>query len=438
MLGAALVVAVGVLAAMSWFDRPLDEATAAARMEAAIAAGDTVALGRLASRQCGALLNLDRRSCYEDYFVTLSGEGRVALALGALASLASRDKGVEADGHVYTHVVGIRAWKPGDDVSEVYASCNGLFQSGCYHGVIQAYLTDTTSGGADSTRVAEFCDLIATRSPGRWLRFQCVHGLGHGLEMVNNYELPTALAQCDWLKDSWDKSGCYGGAFMESAVASAPGGHHTASRVIGDAAPPGTEGAGAHDHGSHDAGPPAFAMRDPNDNLYPCTAVGPRYWPSCYQLQGGIILERVGYDWARAAAECDRAPADVRHHCYLSLGTNASGISVQDIEKSIRWCSNGDPGFQPWCFVGATKNFIDVTARPADGIRFCEAVPEGKNRRQCWVAVGEQIWVQNPEITARDTECGKIPGRADAEDCRYGAGILTVAPPGLPILPGVP
>lgn len=437
---ALTVVAVTVAATMAWifgrplFDRPLEAQEAAARIESATTAGDSVALGRLAKRQCQDRLGEDRQKCYEEYFLTLSGNGGVRLSLASLSVLASLDRNVQADGHVYTHIIGIKAWEPGRDVGAVFASCTGLFQSGCYHGVIQAYLTG--EGGLDSTRVQQLCDEVAQQSPGYLARFQCAHGLGHGLEMALNWNLPEALDGCDWLATAWDREACYGGAFMENAVASSSRGHHAPADALElTADQPHEEDHSGHDMGS---GPATFAMRDSADALYPCSIMADKYLQACYQLQGGILLDRTGYNWEAAAAECDQAPDYVRHLCYLSLGTNASGFTVQDTPRAIRYCSVGDPGYQPWCFLGVAKNYVDVTGRPEDGIGFCKKVPEGRSKRQCWVAIGEELLVlHTDDREVREQICGTIPGGGQ-EDCRYGAGLLSQAPEGLPILPGTP
>lgn len=437
---AALVgLALALAAGCSGSKPPLDADSLRARMDQLATAGDTVRLASLAKDQCAPVSGEDRQKCYEDYFVALAGKNRVRVALGALASLGTRDRQVEADGHVYTHVIGITAWRPGDDVAAIFAGCSGLFQSGCYHGVIQAYLT--REGGVDSATVAGLCDVLQGKPPSQWLRFQCVHGLGHGLEMTLNWDLPRSLTACDWLASAWDRDGCYGGAFMENAVASMPGGgHHTSARVIAENA----NADGHSDHGEHtgheghmpDPAAITFRMRDSTDALYPCTVVDVRYQATCYLLQGGIILQGVKYDFAKAARECDRAPADLRENCYLSLGTSASGATVRNTRKVIGYCSKGDPRYQPWCFVGAVKNYIDVTANPDDGVAFCREVPAGRNRRQCYVAVGEHLTVLNwNDRSARERACVKMPADG-VEECRYGAGLLAAAPPGLPIRPG--
>ena len=372
--------------------------------------GDTVALAKQAAAACDPVAAADRQNCYEDYFVKLARSDRVHLALGALATLAADNHDIERDGHSYTHVIGIRAWHTGADVATIFRSCTGLFQSGCYHGVVQAYLAD--GGKLDSARAVELCDKIAPNEADRWLRFQCVHGLGHGFEMGNNWDLPSALKGCDWLKGSWDRNSCYGGAFMENADASMPSGHHASMHALS---------AGAPMDSSMHMQKITFKMRDSADALYPCDSVSERYQYACYQLQGGLILTRVRGDFAKATTECDKAPPIPRSQCYLSLGTNASGMSVRNTKQAIAWCSNGDPGYQPFCFVGVAKNFIDVTSKPDDGIEFCKAVSGEGNRMQCFTAVGEEMAVLfATDLEARAKACSSVPTDREA-DCRRGA-----------------
>jgi hypothetical protein len=399
----------------------------AQQIEAAATRGDTVALARLAERSCDVSGADKRRSCYEQWFLSLASHNRVTLALGALAELGSRNHEVERDGHGYTHIIGIRSWKPGDDVAQAFRACNGLYQSGCYHGVIQAYLTAT--GTLDSTRAVGLCDVITPKADEQWLRFQCVHGLGHGFDMIDNWNLPQALKRCDWLGTSWDRNSCYGGAFMENAVASMPGGHHMAMDAL-TATTPGDSMAGMamDDHGGmdHQDHMPnlktiTYRMRDSADALYPCDALDSIYGFSCFEMQGGLILDRVHGDFARAAAECDKATPIFRTQCYLSLGTNASGMTVRNIKQTIEKCSHGDPGYQPYCFVGAVKNFVDVTAKPQDGFDFCREVPAGPNQMQCYIAVGEEIDVLWPADAKERSHRCEAAGLAGEKWCRVGA-----------------
>lgn len=402
------------------------------KMEQLAASGDTAGLAKLAARQCsGGEVDSSRR-CYEDYFLALAKGERVRLALGALERLGRDEKQVANDGHGYTHVIGIRAYKPGDDVAAKFRSCTGLFQSGCYHGVIQSWFTSTPT--IDSARANELCNLIAADPADRWLRFQCVHGLGHGFEMVWNWDLPKALTGCDMLISSWDRESCYGGAFMENAVAAQTGNHHTSVHALQTSAADekmDMSGGESHAHGGHapDTKTITFKMLDSTDALYPCSIVDSKYHRSCYELQGGIILRRSNRDWDKAMRTCDLAPVVVRGSCYLSIGTMTSGMTIGHDANAIEHCTHGDPAFQPQCFVGVVKNRIDITAQAKDGTDFCKKVPAGANRSQCFFAVGQQIAVlHSVDFPARAKDCRLAAPEGEGE-CRVGAVLEDVVKP---------
>jgi hypothetical protein len=96
--------------------------------------------------------------------------------------------------------------------------------------------------------------------------------------MAWNWDLPRSLKGCDWLPTTWDRESCYGGVFMENAVASMPGGHHAPKRVLAQSdgrtdGPSDSAGGGTEDHSEHAnhgdaAAPIPFKMRDSADVLY--------------------------------------------------------------------------------------------------------------------------------------------------------------------------
>ncbi|MEP6590672.1 MAG: hypothetical protein ABJC19_05775 [Gemmatimonadota bacterium] len=427
----ALLVPLFLLTSSACGQSKLSTTEATSRMEQLATAGDTAGLASLARTQCRTADADSSRQCYEDYFLALAKGERVRLSLGALERLGKSDPQVERDGHSYTHVIGIRAWKPGDDVSDRFRSCTGLYQSGCYHGVIQSWFTQ--SGTIDSARANELCNLIAPDPADRWLRFQCVHGLGHGFEMVWNWELPKALTGCDWLVSRWDRESCYGGAFMENAVAAVTGPHHTSAHALQASAKDAAVGMEGMEHAhAPDTKTITFKMIDSTDALYPCSILSAQYLRSCYELQGGVILRHSNRDWSAAAATCDRAPLGVRSACYQSMGTMTAGMTVGDDRAAAADCAHGDPGYQPFCFSGVVKNRIDVTANPKDGIAFCRVIPMGANRTQCYVAVGQQISVlHSVNLGARATACAEA-GREGEGECRVGANLDDTVKPVTP------
>jgi hypothetical protein len=401
----------------------------------AAAAGDSLALAGKAFNRCRFLRDTAKSDCYEEILLTLVKERRIRLAMGTLARIGELDGDVRRHGHDYSHVIGINAWRPGQDIGEAYEQCTELFQSGCYHGVIQVYLT---AQGISDTTVPELCNSIPSARDVLFLRFQCVHGLGHGMVMLHQAHLPKALAGCDLLLSAWDRDSCYGGAFMEFILTGRGQSHgehaaHVAAELAA-ADTSGGRGQAAHDtadeHAGHDMPADTFAIRRPGDLLYPCNVLGDKYQRACYAMQAGIMVESVGLDFRRIAEGCDRAPEPWLPTCYQGIGTYVSGTTVRDPAAAVKECGLGRVEYQPWCYIGVVKNFIDVTARPEDGLEFCGMAELPANRAACYVAIGEQVSVLRSWNLEREEFCTTVPAEAKAA-CRFGAGLTDEPPPGL-------
>jgi hypothetical protein len=377
-------------------------------------------------------------ACQEQALLTLLDDRGVAESMATAERMGDLNDVVRREGHIYAHAIGLAAYDGADRVGEVFESCTASYQSGCYHGVIQSYFADATEmrggAGVSAESVNELCADHRAAGGSRWLLFQCAHGIGHGVTTLYAHDLPRGLAACDLIADDWERSACYGGAFMENVVqATAP--HHTVGRP--DVQAISHDGTG-HDEAGHDAGghaarerdqhaghamEPAFPPLDPDDPLYPCNVLEDRYLLSCYQMQTSAILFFNGGDVAATAAICAGAPELYRITCYQSLGRDISALTLQDHEAAIELCDLAGPTHQYDCQSGYVKNVIDVTAEAADGFEFCRAVREAEGRALCNMAVGEQIWVLATDESRREALCEGADA-AHIEQCRRGAGLV--------------
>lgn len=400
-------------------------------LPSSMAPGDSLLLAERAHQRCRLLQGTQRSACYEAILLALVEQGEVRLAMTTLSRLGTLDDFVPRHGHDFTHVVGINAWAPGKDVGAIFDQCTELYQSGCYHGVVQAYLD---ANGTDSAVVVGLCGLVPSTHTNLWLRFQCVHGLGHGLVQTRSMQLPKALGGCDLLGDSWDRESCYGGAFMEFIVGGRGQSHHPhhSTRASTTVAAASHEDHAAADHAGHEehqghgdhAAVPSdsFKVRDRSDPLYPCSVLETRYQRSCYGMQAGIIIETTGADFGKIAAACDQAPPGMRAWCYQGIGTYVSGFTTRNTSKSIELCSLGNPKYRAWCFVGVAKNYIDVTADPEDGIQFCRRINDHAVSVNCYVAVGEELSVLKSNPNDRAAVCAGVD-QPYIQACRFGAAL---------------
>src|SRR5262249_30305537 len=131
-------------------------------------------------------------------------------ALARLQQLAASDKSILEQSHSLTHLIGRVSYDHYGSAAVAFQHCNQTFESGCYHGVLEGYLKKSqTLKPAD---VATLCDIASGNGEQRAnLRFQCVHGMGHGLSLYFDHDLNRTLTNCDYLRSDWDRTSCYGG-----------------------------------------------------------------------------------------------------------------------------------------------------------------------------------------------------------------------------------
>ena len=358
------------------------------------AVADSLTLADSAFSNCHGLSGDAQADCYDGVLVPLVASHGVRTAMGTLRVLGARDDRVRVDGHVYAHAIGMAAGRATG--ARAFTDCTEIFQSGCYHGVIQAYFERARA--VDAAGVNALCGPYVA---DQWLRFQCVHGAGHGLTMFYDHDLPRALAGCDLLRTAWDRESCYGGAFMENIVnATAP--HHA-----------------GHAMHPHTAAAP-FKALDPADLHYPCSIVARHYLTACYNMQTSVMLYFTHGDMAATARHCLDAPPGLEPVCFQGLGREVSAYSHQDHQEAIRMCGLARVEYQPWCHVGVVKNFVDLTARPDDGIAYCRALTGTTSSVKCYEAVGEEIATLHGDRPGREAACAEVV-EAYRGACRYGA-----------------
>jgi hypothetical protein len=383
-------------------------------------ADDSVGLAKLIDKACAQAPT--STECYEKSLAMPASKGRVRVAMGALDALGDAHPEIRRNGHVYAHAIGIAAGRGQGDIAKTFTQCSEAFQSGCYHGIIQAWFANLDS--ISTSGVNALCAPFRQSESDRWIRFQCVHGMGHGLTMFYSHDLPKGLAGCDLLTDWWDRHSCYSGAFMENIVnVTMP--HHPASALASHVHS--MEGMEDHDMEGMDHGATAFKPVDPADPQYPCSKMAERYLSACYEMQTSVMLYNNKGSIAGAAKDCDGAPTAMRTTCFASLGRDVSSYSGQNHAEAVRMCGLAPEKYRPWCYYGLVKNFIDLNARAGDGLSLCRDVPTEAGKAVCYNAVGEQILVLASDSATRRSMCSAAEaGYLDA--CLYGARIPVKAP----------
>ncbi len=343
----------------------------------------------------------ERPDCYTAAIRTMVQKNGVAQTLATLQTLAAADPAVERGGHVYAHGIGIEAFLHFRETRETFAACTTDFASGCKHGVIQAYLESQTA--IDSATINALCAPYRVAQGSTWQLFQCVHGMGHGLDMMYRGDLPKALAACDLLAETWDRDSCFGGAFMENIVAEvAP--HHPSAELVE-----------SHQHHT------GFKRLDPDDLLYPCSIMESRHLIPCYQIQTTAMLHFTGGSYRKTAVACESAPLDLIRICYQSLGRDIAGRVARHHGKIRNRCGKTGAEFRPWCYYGAAKAIIDWEADTGDAMAFCASLGDEAGRARCYRAVGEQVKALFASESERSARCATATRPDGVDECRIGA-----------------
>ena len=254
-------------------------------------------------------------------------------------------------GRAAYEVQGKEAFKEGD------SSCH----SGFYHGAMESFLRERGTSNLAAS-IKDVCDSFKTS----FSRFECLHGVGHGLLAYEDYDLPKAIDTCKNLGDQFSISSCYGGVFMENIV-TAQGWGATA------------------DHST--------SWVNKKDPQFPCTAVKDNFEAlyQCYLMQTSWMLTISKYDFDWTAKQCLKAPTSMVDTCYQSLGRDAAGYTLRDPQRIVTICDTVPKNQRYRCIVGAVNVIVDFWGEKleAQASALCRAATDGKH--ECFSTLASRL-----------------------------------------------
>ena len=324
--------------------------------------------------------------CFEQSFGNLVFEDGPRPALDRLQKMISTHPTVASDCHRITHRMGSAALKRfKDDVAQAFIAGTPVCWSGYYHGIVErAFL------GQPDDKLAVVARQLCSDpqiNVQRFLAYQCIHGLGHGLMIYTGYDLPGSLKTCDGLRTGFDRVSCSGGVFMENFTSS----YGITSKYLRK-----------------------------NDPIYPCNSVARRHKLYCYLLVTSNALRLNGYDLKKTAAACMRSEKAWVSTCYESFGRDVSGLSGNDATKALTNCRLATT-HESECLYGVSR---DITSSDAGGTRagrFCARAP-ARHQAHCYEGVGSVLGSIETTATALRARCREVGGR-HVPACLRGAGL---------------
>ncbi len=254
--------------------------------------------------------------------------------------------------HNQAHVAGRISYELMGD--KAFKECGAECHSGCYHGATEAYFKEH-----GTANLSQNLNTLCGSELNGFFSHQCVHGIGHGLMAWTDYDIFEALKSCDLLDKRQDS--CWTGVFMENIV----GGLTDKNDTTGH-----------------------FTKYLSNDPQYPCTIVDEKYKSSCYFLQTSRMVQLVGGDFSKVAAECLKVPAVYQYVCFSSMGRDVGGVNIKNPAGSIKACSYAPVGtLRTACLLGAAQDSFWDPAAQDDGIAFCKLITDDSEKNACYTTI---------------------------------------------------
>jgi hypothetical protein len=279
--------------------------------------------------------------CFEKHYQYMVSQQTIDEAFADLKVRYDTNTSVRSLCHPLVHVIGRAALEKYPDIAEAYTKGDHFCWSGYYHGVMEAILYKTTPEELPNT-INAICDSVPGKATYSFDYYNCVHGLGHGVMYITNNELFDALVLCDNLQGGWEQESCYGGVFMENVIT---------------------------DFENH-----FTKYLKPEEPLYPCTAVAEKNKHACYLMQTSYVLKENGYNFMDAFAQCSTVEEQHKDTCYQSVGRDASGSTVSDVQRTKVYCLLGaNERQETGCVVGAVKDFISYFHSDVQAKQFCNS-----------------------------------------------------------------
>lgn len=320
--------------------------------EAVVGSDPTTAGSDPATEQDLCRSNPTDFSCYEDFFQKAVAKEGIPAAFAALRLAYQDNDYVRAQCHPLTHVIGRKAAGMFSSVGEAYLNGDSFCWSGYYHGVMEGII-DQIGYANITAHIDSICRDVAAKRQYSFDHYNCVHGLGHGVMVITQNELFESLKICDNLNNSWERTSCWSGAFMENIIV---------------------------DNKNH-----FTKYLNPQDPLYPCNAIEEQYKGTCYLMQTSYMLKVTNEDFAKVFVLCGTAETSFRSICYQSLGRDASGHSVSNVEQTKATCLLGQDFFSKSnCIVGAVKDFISYHHSDAEAKVLCSSLEDEELQSVCF------------------------------------------------------
>ena len=280
--------------------------------------------------------------------------------------------------HEFYHYIGWEIYHRTNSLPNAFIQTTDMCDNGMIHGIVEAYITNTSRGLTNDAFVSRLPSDICTDSVNKTILSNgvigvCYHGLGHGFMLLTNNNIDQSLSYCSNLSEG--AGGCYTGVFMEGI-------QNKQISLL-----------------SHASTPPIFDTTKPDS---PCDQLDQRYKKTCYAYKGVFETNRTGGDYRKAFFECTKISAPYQNDCFRGVGSNIPGPHWTS-EEAGKACSNAlvvEESAYKDCIEGAMSFIVELHPNsPQEIEKFCQQIQKS-DQGFCYEQGGKNLlhWISDKNL----------------------------------------
>jgi len=270
--------------------------------------------------------------------------------------------------HLYGHSFGSFLYSYTGNLTQAILFTDRTCGGSLYHGIMQENfraksLSENSASTFDAAR--DLCNEISDVSYSQ-IRSECLHGIGHGLVIANDFDAFAAMKKCEEIEDEFGQRACTEGASMENALAF------------------------RFDKGTFDE----------NDVLFPCSVLDDTYEEACYTYHSIYILKKFP-TVKEAFNQCEKHQNEEHvKYCFYGIGAIKANRLYENIENIVSACQKGNINYQTYCFAGAAYELADQIGIE-NSFELCNYI-EDKFKMDCYETVGK--WIHTIHFIEKEIE----------------------------------
>jgi len=285
--------------------------------------------------------------------------------------------------HIHAHHLGNFVYGYLGDVKESIelvesTDCGGS----AIHSIVKSHLDSQMLSNTELEQV-DFISICPDSSESPTIdRWECLHGVGHGLASIYGYDMPSAVTACQQFED-WEQVSCAKGLFMENVVR---------FKELGD------------------------SDFDENDLEYPCNVIDDTIAAPCYHYQPSFV--NYVLDSVKQTIDfCKTVKEKFSENCFRGVGKSFAPAVIIKTSNIDVLCNTENIPHEKLtnCYKGVAMVFADNRNIP-EALKFCQSIPE-EFQNDCIGEVGKWIKLVNSDPDSVQKQCQLLDSEKLVETC---------------------